>query len=514
MLEDPDTLQILIRGLTHLPAEKRGRDINFRRVYNSRQPDRYQRMLHFKIAPMNVIQTTHVEDTGAQKLIETAAGEVSGIGHAVAREKYSPGRVGGKIDNAAVCKSSDAKATLLGPLYRNSSLFGRRTQAWLAEVTIGNSLEVSDNHSFPIQVVIKIIARDMEARLSEAEILNKAAENGCDDVPWLVPHMDFNLRGYSDVTQDMILQNWQPVVETLSIRRKREITMSRSIGVPLGMLRPPPFRLLQIARDIIVCLQRLHEGRILHRDVSINNIMCTLKKGDNIVLEGGACVSANAPTLLAGGKSSGLEAFLNDYDLAVYASEASGMTTLTGTWAFIAPSRLRKWGVHHAHQDVVSVMLCVLWMACLEPVERNLIENKVEHPKTISSSLPNLSAQHNYTLRTRPTPKPIKKKRTASRSTSSGASAPSSALPSVDLNHPHIQWSSNSALVFKSDALSHPWGIFKFFTPPFQKTVFQKAVIDMTKAISRAPETSIRQTKIRRPKWSRVMRRLTRLTSS
>lgn len=130
--------------------------------------------------------------------------------------------------------------------------------------------------------------------------------------------MDFTLRGYYDITQDMILQNWQTVVKTLSIRRKGEITMSRSIGVPLGMLRLPPFQLLQIARDIIVCLQRLHEARILlHRDVSINNIMCTLKMGENIVLEGGACISANAPTLLAGGKDSGLEAFLNDYDFVV-----------------------------------------------------------------------------------------------------------------------------------------------------------------------------------------------------
>ena len=100
--------------------------------------------------------------------------------------------------------------------------------------------------------------------------------------------MDFTLRGYPDITLDMILQNWQTVVKTLSIRRKGEITMSRSIGVPLGMLRLPPFQLLQIARDIIVCLQRLHEARILHWDVSINSIMCTLKMGENIVLEGGA----------------------------------------------------------------------------------------------------------------------------------------------------------------------------------------------------------------------------------
>ena len=55
---------------------------------------------------------------------------------------------------------------------------------WLVEVTIDNSLKVSDNHSSPIQVVIKIIARDMEATLNKAEILNKVVSYGCIDVPW------------------------------------------------------------------------------------------------------------------------------------------------------------------------------------------------------------------------------------------------------------------------------------------------------------------------------------------
>lgn len=486
VLADPNTFQILIRGLTCLPPEKRGRDINFRRVNNPSQPDRYQRILYFKIDPVNMIQAKQVEDSGGEGLVETATEEVGEVGHAVLKDKHSPCRVGGYCDNAANCKFS---ATLLGPLHRSSSLFGRNTQVWLAKLTICNSLEVSDNQSSPIQVVIKIMARDMEATLNEAEILNRAANSGC-DVPWLVPHMDFTIRGYPDITQDMILQNWQIVVETLSICRKREITMSRSVGVPLGMLRPPPILLLKIARDTIVCLQRLHKAGILHRDVSINNIMCTLKKGDNIVLEGGACVSANSPTLLAGGQDSGLAAFLNDYDLAVYSSEASGLTTLTGTWAFIAPSRLRNWGVHHAHQDVVSVVLCVLWMACLEPVERSSLENTPERPNTTATSFPNPSTQHNYALRTRPTPKSINNERTNSRSAQPGASTPRRTEPPIDPQHPHIKMSSNDALLFKSDVLRHPWPTFKFFTPPFQNAVFLQAIDDMTEAISIAPETS------------------------
>lgn len=292
----------------------------------------------------------------------------------------------------------------------------------------------------------------MEATWNKAEILQKATSRGC-DVPWLVCHMDFTIWGYPDITQDMILQNWKTIMETLSIRRKRKITISQSIGVPLGMLRPPLFLLLKIARDTIECLRSLHKAEILHRDVSINNTMCTLKKGDNIVLEGGACVSANAPTLLAGGQDCGLAAFLNDYDLAAYASEASSLTTLIGTWAFIAPSRLRKWGVHHAHQNVVSVVLWILWMACLESVERSPLENKPEYPNSTPISFPNPSTQHTYAMHTRPTPKSINKDRTNSRS---GASATSTTLLPLDPQHPHIRWSSNNPLAHKSDALSHP----------------------------------------------------------
>lgn len=50
LLEDPGNLEILIRGLTYLPAEKRGLETNFTRVDNSSQATRYRRLLHLKIA--------------------------------------------------------------------------------------------------------------------------------------------------------------------------------------------------------------------------------------------------------------------------------------------------------------------------------------------------------------------------------------------------------------------------------------------------------------------------------
>lgn len=474
LLADPVNLEILIRGLTNLPAEKRGLDTNFTRVESSGQAPGYLRLLHVKIA------AKQVEESGAQRLIEPGSEEAASAGFAVAEEKYSPGEVGIKSNTADDCESLNAQATLLGPLYRSSSLIGRRTQVWLAELTLSDKHEGFEHQPSPTQIVIKIIARDVEATLNEGEILKKAASHGNIDVPWLLSHKELNIRGYPDTTHDLILQNWEPETENLRIRRRREITISKSIGVPLVVLRPPPFRLLQIARDIIVTLERLHNVDILHRDVSVNNIMCTLKKGESIVLEGDAHVTTKGPTLLAGRNDTVREAFLNDYDLATYRSEASGMTTLTGTWAFIAPSRLEKWGDHHAHQDVVSVVLCIIWMACLEPAERILEEDRPERHETTPPS----HNQHRFALRPRP-PKPIG---TNNRSAKPNLPLISKSNPSLD--HPHIKMNSNDALLFKTHILARPWKVMKYFTAPFQTPVFRQVIDDMAVALSTAPETT------------------------
>lgn len=105
----------------------------------------------------------------------------------------------------------------------------------------------------------------------------------------------------------MILQNWKSIMEILGICQKKEITKSKSIGVPLSMVWPPPFQPLKVARDIIVTLKRLHKSKILYHNISINNIMCTLKKGKLIVLESGKSITAKSLILLADGKDSRLE---------------------------------------------------------------------------------------------------------------------------------------------------------------------------------------------------------------
>lgn len=77
--------------------------------------------------------------------------------------------------------------------------------------------------------------------------------------------------------------------------------------------------------------------------------MCILKKDDIIILESKTYVSANTQILLAGSKNSSLVVFLNNYNLTVYINEASDITTLISIGAFIALSRLLRWGVYYIY---------------------------------------------------------------------------------------------------------------------------------------------------------------------
>lgn len=59
--------------------------------------------------------------------------------------------------------------------------------------------------------------------------------------------------------------------------------------------------------------------------------MYTLKKDNNIVLENGTYVLANALILLTSSKDNGFAVFLNDFDLIVYISKTSSIITLIDT---------------------------------------------------------------------------------------------------------------------------------------------------------------------------------------
>lgn len=56
----------------------------------------------------------------------------------------------------------------------------------------------------------------MKATLNKTEILTKAINISC-NIPWLILHMEFSFWNYSDITSNMVLQNWQIVIKLLSI---------------------------------------------------------------------------------------------------------------------------------------------------------------------------------------------------------------------------------------------------------------------------------------------------------
>lgn len=56
--------------------------------------------------------------------------------------------------------------------------------------------------------------------------------------------------------------------------------------------------------------------------------MCTLKKGENIILKTNVYIIAKNPTLLVVRKNRVYETFLNNYDLTTYVLNVFGMTIL------------------------------------------------------------------------------------------------------------------------------------------------------------------------------------------
>lgn len=87
-------------------------------------------------------------------------------------------------------------------------------------------------------------------------------------------------------------------MEIFGICQKRKITISKSIGIPLSIVWPLPFQLLKVTKDIIMTLKWLHKAEISYYNISINNIICTLKKGQYIILKNVANITVKSSTLL------------------------------------------------------------------------------------------------------------------------------------------------------------------------------------------------------------------------
>lgn len=113
------------------------------------------------------------------------------MGHIIPRKKYSE-----NYD----CKFLNVEVALFGLLYLSSTLFGRKTNMWLAEMTVYKDSEGLENNISPTYIVIKIISWDINTTLSKKEIPNKAANYGNIHMSLLILHLKFTLWNYLDIT--------------------------------------------------------------------------------------------------------------------------------------------------------------------------------------------------------------------------------------------------------------------------------------------------------------------------
>lgn len=118
-------------------------------------------------------------------------------------------------------------------------------------------------------------------------------------------------------------------------------------------------------------------------------------KGDVILLDNECFVRARQDTRRAGsGKN--IAAAPIDLDLSSMGQNRTNLKTLTGDMAFIAPSVILEYGTHRQlHQDIVSALLCFMWMLCAPPLHIN--EKTIQEvdryeptrpPRAASKSLP------------------------------------------------------------------------------------------------------------------------------
>ena len=138
--------------------------------------------------------------------------------------------------------------------------------------------------------------------------------------------------------------------------------------------------------------------QVLHRDISISNIILSVCKRDVILLNNECFVRARKDTRW-GWSGRIIIATPIDLDLSSMGQDQTNLKTLTGHMAFIAPSVIFEYETHrHLHQDVVSTLLCFLWMICAPPLHIN--EKTIQEVDRYKPTRPSRAASKSFPLRT------------------------------------------------------------------------------------------------------------------
>ncbi|EPQ56820.1 hypothetical protein GLOTRDRAFT_137347 [Gloeophyllum trabeum ATCC 11539] len=254
--------------------------------------------------------------------------------------------------------------TVGGPLFSSRSLFGRGTKTWLAVSAAASESIYSVGKEMRQCVVIKDAWRDAD-RLPEKDIYARIHEKG---------HM-FGVarcRGGFDVETVVHAQKKEShhtcaprvnafLPEAKFCPRTHYRVVLESVGIPLSRFTSTR-QLVKAVRDAVKGLRDMAKAGILHRDISINNIMISASRKEE----------HNAWGFLIDPEYA---SFINDKQ------STSDLRRITGTIQFISIALQRKTKgvprvVHQSWHDLESVYWVVLHTVVCH-VDTNIMPERV-----------------------------------------------------------------------------------------------------------------------------------------
>ncbi|TFK51610.1 hypothetical protein OE88DRAFT_1659736, partial [Heliocybe sulcata] len=217
----------------------------------------------------------------------------------------------------------------MGPaLFASRSLFGRGTRVWLATLADGSS---------PDFVVIKDTWRDAN-RVAEGEIYQSI--EGIPGVARLGRAVDLGRGDQSDVHTTIAKTLNQKFRKPRFLERIHSRSIILSIGRPLDLFRSTR-ELTEAMRSALGGLSHMAENKIMHRDISVNNIMISTDPAAKKDAKG----------------------FVIDPELAAVPGKTDDLSYITGTFQFLAIERLMgQPGDHEQYHDLESVYWVLLWV--------------------------------------------------------------------------------------------------------------------------------------------------------
>ncbi|TFY74109.1 hypothetical protein EWM64_g9903 [Hericium alpestre] len=227
------------------------------------------------------------------------------------------------------------------------TLVGRRTTVYSAMFHHREHGEDPDDKELASKEVVVKLSYQVCKRTPEWDFIDAASKAGIDCIPTIFSRGDFEKlsdgvprKGLSPQQQGRMHED--RVLRGLVSPRYQKVTDILQPHLYTGLLG-----------HVVICLQRLRDINILHRDISVGNILCEQRP------------------------SGKFHAIVNDFDLATWikadgSPELSLSNHRTGTLPFMALELLRKRTIQHRlRHDLESLFYVAIWWA----VEKDSTDN-------------------------------------------------------------------------------------------------------------------------------------------